>query len=97
MGRDLASARWTCSIFPILWFVYMPTTDQRDNDARIAQIHICISLVVDLQPFYPQDLLPSILKAIPATYIEQFNDPLVGQGFKSRELIWFDTFIYVEL
>lgn len=56
---------------------------------------------MDLQPFYPESMVPGFMKAMFANYLAMSRDPLVGGlvglfGDNSH-LAWFKTFMYLEL
>lgn len=64
--------------------------------------HLPASLLVDFQTIYPSQFVPEGLKALPDFYIQQSNDPLIGGllgyfGDIGSSLLWFKTFIYIEL
>ncbi|KAF5355274.1 hypothetical protein D9758_006060 [Tetrapyrgos nigripes] len=62
--------------------------------------HIPASLLLDFQAIYPASLLPSQLSQLQKWYLEFSGDPLIGGmtgGKGNDELVWFATFVWVEL
>ncbi|KAF9525343.1 transmembrane protein 6/97 [Crepidotus variabilis] len=55
---------------------------------------------MDLQPFYPQHLVPTAMKRWFTNYLIMSRDPLVGGVVgnfgDSAHLAWFKTFLYLE-
>ncbi|KAG8934257.1 hypothetical protein FRC02_010318 [Tulasnella sp. 418] len=55
-------------------------------------------ICVDLQDFWPQQLLPQILKDLRAMYFRLSNDPLCQYLMgNNAQMAWFNSFMYLEL
>ncbi|CDS06816.1 hypothetical protein LRAMOSA09341 [Lichtheimia ramosa] len=56
--------------------------------------HIPVTVLIDMQPFYPQHLIPQVLKDVAADYVNTYKDPLVGSPVP---LPWFESFLGCEV
>ncbi|KAG8859084.1 hypothetical protein FRB96_004654 [Tulasnella sp. 330] len=73
--------RRALDIFYIIYFVVM----------------IPISTLIELQSFYPPEIVPQFLKDISASYMTQSGDPLMlGRVGGPIQMAWFNTFTYCE-
>ncbi|KAG8989008.1 hypothetical protein FRB94_001777 [Tulasnella sp. JGI-2019a] len=60
-------------------------------------ILIPITLLIDLQSFYPPAVVPQYLKDLTAFYIGRSGDPLMARTLGGpAQMAWFDTFAYLE-
>ncbi|CDH61039.1 transmembrane protein 97 [Lichtheimia corymbifera JMRC:FSU:9682] len=57
-------------------------------------MHVPVTVLVDMQPFYPQHLIPQALKEVVTGYAETYKDPLVASPVL---LPWFESFLYCEI
>ena len=57
-------------------------------------MHVPVTILMDMQPFYPQHLVPQVLKDAVTGYAETYKDPLVGSPVP---LPWFDSFLGCEI
>ncbi|KAH0836533.1 transmembrane protein 6/97, partial [Lanmaoa asiatica] len=64
-------------------------------------IHLPASLLLDCQPLYPPNIVPSFIKQLPKTYTQLSADPLIsgvmGYTGESTNFLWFKTFLFVEV
>ncbi|KAJ7251359.1 transmembrane protein 6/97 [Mycena rebaudengoi] len=62
-------------------------------------IHIPASLCLDFQPLYPPAMVPTVLRQLADFYMRTSNDPFIKGAFghSSDPLIWFKSFIFLEL
>ncbi|KAG7093985.1 hypothetical protein E1B28_007615 [Marasmius oreades] len=62
--------------------------------------HIPISLLLDFNAIYPPKFTPAALTSLQMWYLEFTQDPLmvgIASGKGATELMWFHSFIYMEL
>ncbi|THU86226.1 hypothetical protein K435DRAFT_684042 [Dendrothele bispora CBS 962.96] len=62
--------------------------------------HVPASLLIDFQALYPPSYVPSLLLNLQRWYVGFSGDPLIGgmaQGKGNDELVWFSTFVWLEL
>ncbi|KAJ7228225.1 hypothetical protein GGX14DRAFT_538596 [Mycena pura] len=61
------------------------------------QTHILASLCLDFQVLYPPALVPTVLRELNDWYIRTSNDPLIKGVTSGHGLVWFKSFVYLEL
>jgi len=57
-------------------------------------------LLIDFQALYPAQHVPSLLLKLQHWYVDFSGDPLIGgmaRGKGNDELVWFSTFVWLEL
>ncbi|CAK5267547.1 unnamed protein product [Mycena citricolor] len=59
--------------------------------------HIFASLFMDFQPLYPSALVPGPVRQFAEWYIKTSGDPLMKVMFGSESLVWFKSFIFLEV
>jgi hypothetical protein len=61
------------------------------------QSHIFASLCIDFQAIYPPALVPGFLRTFAQWYIHTSNDPFIGGMLGNDPLIWFKSFLCLEV
>ncbi|PIA17643.1 transmembrane protein 97 [Coemansia reversa NRRL 1564] len=59
--------------------------------------HIPITLLIDVQPLLPPDMIPQVLHGVNRLLTETLGDPFMIVGAGHSELVWFRSMLLCEL
>lgn len=58
--------------------------------------HIVATVLIDSQAILPQFLIPQSLQNVLSWYVNLFDDPLMGGVKSNKNLLWFQSLIWLE-